>query len=251
MAADKKSFLMYCDMIHSFETLTDDEAGKLVKHLFRYVNDMNPEAPDRFTEKMFEPIKHKLKEALVRWEETKKKRAEAGSKGGQITVANRNKNKQDEANQANASILQANQAVTDTVTVINDKSLTISKEVGAEVISAGVFEPNGTPEQIEVNGPRNETLIHKTLLGTPIYYPTIKYSDAEKECLMDENWKLDVERLHKIPVAKVHLALSEFLLHCSVSGEKEKRNVKEFKSHFSNWVRIKKSKAQPTKTDRL
>jgi len=32
MAEDKKKFLAYCDWIETFEALTDEEAGKLIKH---------------------------------------------------------------------------------------------------------------------------------------------------------------------------------------------------------------------------
>jgi hypothetical protein len=46
MAEGKKSFIAYADWLETFEELTDEEAGKLVKHLFRYVNDQDPEAPE-------------------------------------------------------------------------------------------------------------------------------------------------------------------------------------------------------------
>ena len=58
---------MYADFIHTAEHLTDEELGKLIKHLFRYVNDLNPEAPDRATVLLFEPIKRQLKRDLESW----------------------------------------------------------------------------------------------------------------------------------------------------------------------------------------
>ena len=33
---------MYVEWIHTVEKLTDEQAGKLMKHLLRYVNDQNP-----------------------------------------------------------------------------------------------------------------------------------------------------------------------------------------------------------------
>jgi hypothetical protein len=42
MAKDKNSFLLYCDIIHTVEKLDDVQAGKLFKHLLKYVNDQNP-----------------------------------------------------------------------------------------------------------------------------------------------------------------------------------------------------------------
>lgn len=64
---EKKNFLLYKDMISSFEKLTNEEAGKLIKHIFRYVNCLNPITEDRITELMFEPIKQTLERDLDNW----------------------------------------------------------------------------------------------------------------------------------------------------------------------------------------
>ena len=68
MAKDKKSFLLYCDIIHTIEKLTDEQAGKLLKHILRYVNDQDPTAEDVLTEIAFEPIRQSLKRDLVKYE---------------------------------------------------------------------------------------------------------------------------------------------------------------------------------------
>jgi hypothetical protein len=78
MAENKKSILVYADWINIFQELEDAEAGKLIKHFFQYINDLNPEAPDRLTKLLFEPIKQTLKRDLVKYEgkcETNKKNA--------------------------------------------------------------------------------------------------------------------------------------------------------------------------------
>ena len=82
MAKDKKSFVAYCDWLESFEELTDEEAGRLAKHLFRYVNDLNPEPPDKITKMCFIPIKQSLKRDLVKYEERADRARENGAKGG-------------------------------------------------------------------------------------------------------------------------------------------------------------------------
>jgi len=76
MAKDKKSVLIYVDWISIFDELSDEEAGKLIKHFFRYVNDKNPEAPDRLTKLLFEPIKQTLKRDLVNYVNTCEKNRE-------------------------------------------------------------------------------------------------------------------------------------------------------------------------------
>ena len=69
MAKDKKSVLIYVDWIATFNKLEDDEAGRLIKHFFSYVNDLNPTS-DRLTELLFEPIKQQLKRDLKAYEQT-------------------------------------------------------------------------------------------------------------------------------------------------------------------------------------
>ena len=67
MAENKKSFILYCDIIHTLEKLSDEDAGKLFKHILRYVNDLNPTTDHLITEIAFEPIKQQLKRDLVKY----------------------------------------------------------------------------------------------------------------------------------------------------------------------------------------
>jgi hypothetical protein len=67
MADNKNTIIVYRDWITTFESLTDEEAGKLIKHFFRYINDKNPDSPDRLTSLLFEPIKQSLKRDLKRY----------------------------------------------------------------------------------------------------------------------------------------------------------------------------------------
>jgi hypothetical protein len=73
MAQDKKSFILYADLIHVTEKLSNEQAGILLKHVLRYVNDQNPVAPDQFTEVIFEPIRQLLKRDLVKYENIREK----------------------------------------------------------------------------------------------------------------------------------------------------------------------------------
>ena len=43
MAENKKSFILYCDLIHTIEKMPNEKAGELFKHILMYVNDKNPE----------------------------------------------------------------------------------------------------------------------------------------------------------------------------------------------------------------
>lgn len=125
MAENKKSIIIYCDLIHTINELSDEEAGKVFKHLLSYVNDLNPEPPDRLTQIVFEPIKQQLKRDLKTWEKKKGSRSMAGKIGGLASAEARVKQKQAivefasniQAKASKANDGQANQAVTDNVNV--------------------------------------------------------------------------------------------------------------------------------------
>jgi len=82
MAKDKKSFILYTDQSGVFNQLPDEIAGKLIKHIFSYVNDENPISEDLIINIAFEPIKQSLKRDLKRYEEYVDKQSVNGAKGG-------------------------------------------------------------------------------------------------------------------------------------------------------------------------
>ena len=99
MAQGKKSFVLYADQRAVFDKMDDEQAGKLIKHIFSFVNDEDPEG-DFITELGFAAIKAQLKRDLEKWRETREKRVQAGAKGGKQKVANATKSKQKQANVA-------------------------------------------------------------------------------------------------------------------------------------------------------
>ena len=115
MAENKKSFLLYCDLIHTVQKLNDEQAGKLFKHVLEYVNDLNPETEDIITDLCFEPIKQNLKRDLRKYESTCEKRSEAGKKGMQKRWGKDNKDNK-------------NNKCYKPITNITDKDIDIDKE---------------------------------------------------------------------------------------------------------------------------
>lgn len=67
MAENKKSVLLYCDIIHTVEKLDDKTAGQLFKHYLRYINDQNPKPKNSTIDLVFEPIKQNLKRDLKKY----------------------------------------------------------------------------------------------------------------------------------------------------------------------------------------
>jgi hypothetical protein len=128
MADNKKKVIVYTDWIDTFENLSDEEAGQLIKHFFRYVNDLNPETDNRIVNLMFIPIKATLKRDLIAWESKQEKNRENGKLGGRPP-----KPKETQINPTVISETQHNPekgvivSVSDTVSV-NDNDILLEKE---------------------------------------------------------------------------------------------------------------------------
>ena len=56
MAEDKKSFLLYADLIHTVKKLPKEKIGDLFLTILEYVNDTNPIVDDRETQRRNEMI---------------------------------------------------------------------------------------------------------------------------------------------------------------------------------------------------
>jgi hypothetical protein len=82
MAVNKKSFVLYTDQRSYFDKLNDQEAGQLIKHIFSYVNDENPNPVDRIIDLSFEPIKLQLKRDLIKYESISDRNKSNGKLGG-------------------------------------------------------------------------------------------------------------------------------------------------------------------------
>jgi len=198
MAENKKGIIVYADWIDKFEELEDEEAGRLIKHFFRYVNDLNPEYPDRTTKLMFIDIKATLKRDLTKWEDKSPQRIEKARLAGLASAEARK----------------------------------LKKEL------------NSTNElKVELNPTKSTVSVSVSVSDTTTNNAVIKFEDAVKICLFDENWKEDVERVYKIDRNKIQHALTDFTNHCGTISEKKDKSLKEFQKHFTNWVRIKKQYA--------
>jgi len=134
MAENKKSFVLYSDLLKSIEHLTNEEKGILFNHLLEYVNDKNPILEDRLILTAWKPIELQLKRDLIKFEEVKAKRSDAGKRSAELRAL-----KVEEQNLTNStsvkSVQQTSTNSTDNVTVndnvnVNDifyKELLISE----------------------------------------------------------------------------------------------------------------------------
>lgn len=126
MAENKNSFIIYIDWKQDFEFLTNEEAGKLIKHLLQFASDENPslENEDRLLQFAAQKMKALMKKDLKKYEAVVQKRAEAGKKGG-VNSGKSRTSKQNEAKQANALIPKQNERDNDND---NDNDILLEKE---------------------------------------------------------------------------------------------------------------------------
>ena len=90
MSKDKKSFILYLDQQDLFNKLPDEIAGKLIKHIFSYVNCEDPKLDDLLLDIAFSPIKQSLKRDLNKWETQLDQRSKAGKISAQRRAAKAN-----------------------------------------------------------------------------------------------------------------------------------------------------------------
>ncbi len=124
MAKGKKSFVLYTDQFGIFEKLDDKQAGILIKHIFKYVNDETPSG-DFVTELAFESIKQQLKRDLKKFESKKLQWSEAGKKSAEARAKKKAESSTDSTdvkNVATVSTVTVNDNVTVTVNDINNNN---------------------------------------------------------------------------------------------------------------------------------
>ena len=230
MAENKKSFLLYADYESLFSELSDEEAGKLIKVVFKYVNDENPIVTDKMLNIAFIPIKLQLKRDLKRWDNKITKRAESGRlggiKSGEIRALN---SKQNEANEANASNSkqtkqsEANEAVTvtDTVTVNDTVTDTFINIKEREKENPSLFQIFLTENQIQ----NNDAL----------------------EFLSSESWFESKAMQLKSETAIITEKAKDFLVNLRHRDKLEGKQLADFREHFVNWFKLNRSDTIPDK----
>ena len=120
MAENKKSFIAYSDWHGMFNALPDDVAGKLIKHIFSYVNDEDPSSEDFIINALFEQIKATLKRDLIKWDKERSQRSDAGKKSAESRATKSNeRSTEDNERQRNSTV---SVSVSDNEIINTDKS---------------------------------------------------------------------------------------------------------------------------------
>lgn len=117
MSKDKKSFILYLDQQDLFNKLPDEIAGKLIKHIFSYVNCEDPETNDLLLDVAFSPIKQSLKRDLNKWQTQLKQRSDAGKKSAEKRANDKQRKATTVESRSTKSTDSVNVSVSDSVSV--------------------------------------------------------------------------------------------------------------------------------------
>lgn len=235
MAEDKKSFVLYADLIHTVRKLPKEKQGELFMTILSYVNDENPVVDDLMVELVFEPVKLQMKRDLVKYETTKERRKEAGRlaglKSGEARKAIVPETNQIEPKGTNGSKNEPNEHVTVTVNDTVNDTVTVTDTVI-------LLEKETKKEFKEISISKNEIFA--------------------KEILESQSWIETISMQNKITPEEIPKWIDDFNKKL-ISELDNKISKKEYASHFSRWLpgEIIKSKqngkqqpkfSNPTKT---
>ena len=120
----KDSFILYTEQKEVIDKLSDEQAGKLIKAIYEYVETKEIPKLDTLLEIVIIPFKQNIDRNADKYEEIKKKRSLAGKVGAKVK-------KQKQAKQANANFAKqmvANQAdnVNDNVNVNDNENVNVN-----------------------------------------------------------------------------------------------------------------------------
>lgn len=129
----KKSFILYLDQKELFDKLPDEQAGKLTKHIFSYVNCENPVTDDLLVDIAFSSVKSALKRDLKKWETQLEQRREAGKRSAEA----RAKRKSTSVNERSISSNEPQRNPTDSVNVsVNVNDSVINNDIYQQIADA-------------------------------------------------------------------------------------------------------------------
>jgi hypothetical protein len=151
MATSKERtiFVFNLEWVEYFEDLDAEARLKFYESIVSYAKTKEmPADLNNYERGIFKAIKNDIDRLDEKYEETKRKRSEAGRKGGLRSGEVRSETKQNEANEANASFVKQNEANEATIS----KSISISKPISMSPYNGGdIISPAAQEENLSLN----------------------------------------------------------------------------------------------------
>lgn len=208
MAENKKSFVLYADLIKSIDHLTNEEKGILFTHLLEYVNDKKPILTDRLILTAWKPIELQLKRDLIKFEEVKEKRSEAGKRSAEMKA-----NKLIQQNLTKStSVESVKQTSTKSTDNVNDNvNVNVNVINDDDVIKA---KPNTPP---------TSSIEFMTIDDCRKHYDLFNKSQKE-QLMMNKRLKVD-------EITFLQNKFDEW-----IKSNDTHKIAKDYASHFSRWI---------------
>jgi len=224
MAEGKKSFIAYSDWDGMFQALPDEVAGKLIKHIFSYVNDRDPESNDYIIVALFEQIKTTLKRDLAKWEQQREQRSEAGK----TSAKNRSTKFNERSNSFNENVRNPTVSVSVNVNDIVNDNVNEEKE---EERTHELIEPTViyTSPEIEIQDQRKVAPKESNYVIYPIEEIEQRFKNWEFEL-----WE-GAMKAHGITKEEYEKGVDMFLFE--QGDERLKRNYDDIKNHLKSWIK--------------
>ena len=181
MAENKKSFVLYSDYNEVFSELSNNDAGELIKHILKYVNDEDPVTENPIVKVSFIPIKLQLKRDLVKYEDKKEQWSEAGKRSAE----SRRLKKLNESNERSTES-------TNVKTVSTESTVTVNDTVTVNVINK--IDYQALLETLNKEFSRNFKLINKKVRSS--YEARLK-DGYSKDQIMDAINNCKINDYHK------------------------------------------------------
>ncbi len=106
----RDSFVLYTSQRDAVQALSDEDAGRLFKAIYSYQLGEGEPALDPMPNLVFLMMRPIFDRDALKWEETARKRAEAGAKGGRAKAGNASGGEQDNPEPSNATSANQKQA---------------------------------------------------------------------------------------------------------------------------------------------
>ena len=213
MAENKKSFVLYSDLLENIEHLTNEEKGIIFNHLLLYVNDKNPILEDRLIITAWKPIERQLKRDLIKFEQVKKNKSNSGAIG----------NLKRWHCDLYENVINKKMLIEDALEIA--KNRTATKEVADN--RTATKEVANIAVNDNVNDNVNDILLKKETKS--------KNEIFSKEILESQSWIETICMQNKIIPDKVNYYIDVFNKKLLTELDL-KISKKDYASHFSRWL---------------
>ncbi|MFD2599875.1 DUF6291 domain-containing protein [Sphingobacterium corticis] len=225
MAEEKRSFILYSDLITVVSKLVDKDrisnsnhAGELFLHILKYVNDQDPTPVDFIIEMAFEPIKQQLKRDLKKYEVIREKRAKAGR-------ASAEKREQKLTSQTHVESVEHTSALS---TVNVNDSVNVNGNVNDNDIHTIVCDNS---DEKSLTPTQEKKPINPALIG----FGKKPIEELKKSCAGHSTWLDNIGMKNSLSPPQVQQWFDAFCIHLVASG-KEQETEQEFKRYCASWI---------------